>query len=297
MTRIVILGDIITDTIVRPHGPIAPDSDTIASIDTRPGGSGANLASWLALLQGDVHLIARVGNDGPGRMRVEELRAGDVALHVTADEAAPTGAIVILVESPTSRSMLTDPGANRTLDAADIPPALFQPGAWFHHSGYCLVYRPRALELARRLARQHGMPISVDPSSAAFIRQMGPDTFLQCTRGSDLLFPNLEEGQILTGLTDPVEVARALARSYREVALKTGAAGAVWAGGRETVRLPAEPAEVVDPTGAGDAFAAGFLHARLTGARPDEALRAGLHLAAQAVTRVGARPSDAAPKR
>jgi sugar/nucleoside kinase (ribokinase family) len=77
---------------------------------------------------------------------------------------------------------------------------------------------------------------------------------------------------------------------YDEVVVKLGAAGARWSDGRETITVPAAATEVVDTTGAGDAFAAGLLCARLDGAGPREALEAGCRAAAAAVARVGARP-------
>lgn len=298
MTRVVILGDIITDTLVRPQGPIAADSDTLATIETRPGGSGANLATWLAVARGDVHLIAAIGDDAAGRERLAELRADGVIPHVRRVEHAPTGTIVVLIESPTCRSMLTDPGANRHLTPDDIPAALFAGDTWFHHSGYCLLYRPEALDRAVGLARRADLPVSVDPSSAAFLRAMGPGAFVARTRGADLLFPNWEEGRVLTGLDEPIAIARALAEVYGAVALKLGAEGAVFARGDEVIALSAAPSEVLDPTGAGDAFAAGFLHSHLEGHGPRDALRAGIRLAGRAVASVGARPHDkGAPRR
>ena len=71
---------------------------------------------------------------------------------------------------------------------------------------------------------------------------------------------------------------------------KLGAGGARWTDGRTTFEVPAEPVQVVDTTGAGDAFAAGLLSARFEGAGPREALEAGCRVAARAVARVGARP-------
>jgi len=108
------------------------------------------------------------------------------------------------------------------------------------------------------------MTVSVDPSSWALLR---PGAIPEV----DLLLANEEEAKHLTG----------------EMVVKLGAAGARWG----DVHVPAKPVEVVDTTGAGDAFAAGFLSARLNGADRREALEAGCALAARAVTQVGGRPS------
>ena len=96
---------------------------------------------------------------------------------------------------------------------------------------------------------------------------------------------------MLSGEDDPERAARALAARFGEVVVTLGADGALWTDGRETVRCDAVPVEaVVDSTGAGDAFAAGLLAARMDGAGPDEALAAGARLAARAVAQAGGRP-------
>ena len=128
------------------------------------------------------------------------------------------------------------------------------------------------------------MSVSVDPSSAALL---SPE-FLDHAQGAGLLLPNAEEARMLSGERDPERAARALAARFGEVVVTLGADGALWTDGRESVHCDAVPVEaVVDSTGAGDAFAAGLLAARLDGAAPDEALAAGARLAAEAVAPAG----------
>ena len=130
------------------------------------------------------------------------------------------------------------------------------------------------------------MTVSVDPSSAALLsgglRRLG--------KGVDLLLPNKLEARALTGLSDPSTAACALAESFAEVVVTLGESGALWTDGSALLRVAAPAADVVDTTGAGDAFAAGLLAARVRGAGPEEALEAGCALAAQAVAVPGARP-------
>jgi sugar/nucleoside kinase (ribokinase family) len=131
------------------------------------------------------------------------------------------------------------------------------------------------------------MPVSVDPSSAALL---SPE-FLDHAAGAGLLLPNADEARMLSGEGDPERAARALATRFGEVVVTLGADGALWTDGRESVRADPVPVEAaVDSTGAGDAFAAGLLAARLDGAAPAEALAAGARLAAEAVGRPGGRP-------
>ena len=127
----------------------------------------------------------------------------------------------------------------------------------------------------------------MDPSSAALL---SPE-FLDHARGAGLLLPNAEEAQMLSDERDPESAARALAARFSEVVVTLGADGALWTDGCRSVHRDAVPVEaVVDSTGAGDAFAAGLLAARLEGAAPEEALAAGARLAAEAVGRPGGRP-------
>jgi sugar/nucleoside kinase (ribokinase family) len=188
--------------------------------------------------------------------------------------------------------MITDRGAGEALGPKDLPPALFD-GGHLHLSGYTFSggsRRETALE-ALRLAHEAGMSVSVDPSSVPLLEAVGPERFLEWTRGVDLCFPNLEEGSLLGGERDPDRVAQRMLDHYPGVVLKLGAAGALYAGtDGERARLPAEPGRVADTTGAGDALCAGFLAAWLSGAPPGAALRRGVEVAARAVERLGARP-------
>ena len=106
-----------------------------------------------------------------------------------------------------------------------------------------------------------------------------------------MLVPNSLEASALTGLADPSGAAGALSESFSsEVVVTLGEQGALWTDGSELVQVGAPAVEVVDTTGAGDAFAAGLLDARVRGAGPKEALDAGCALAARAVAVTGARP-------
>ena len=133
------------------------------------------------------------------------------------------------------------------------------------------------------------MTVSVDPSSSALLSA----EFIDWADGADLLLPNASEAHALTGDTDPERAARALAERFGEVVVTLGPAGALWTDGDAVLRAAAAPVdEVVNSTGAGDAFAAGLLSARAAGMSTAEALAAGCRLAARAVTQVGARPND-----
>jgi ribokinase len=181
------------------------------------------------------------------------------------------------------------PSAGANLVGGVLPP--LDPQAHLHLSGYALFHPlsgARAVA-ALSVARASGCSVSVDAASAAPLRDYGPERFLDAV-GPALLFANRAEAVVLTGAADPEHAARLLGARCGEAVVKQGAAGAVWSDGTAVVAADCAPVAVVDSTGAGDAFAAGVLAARLAGSDVPAALRAGHSLAARAVARPGARP-------
>jgi ribokinase len=275
--RLVVLGDLMVDVVARMSGPLAPGSDTPARIELHGGGSGANVAAWAASLGVPVSFVGRVGDDERGRNAIAALAGVDAC--VTVDAERPTGTCLVLVEPGGERTMVPDPGAND--GPLELPERLLERGAHLHVSGYALLRdgpRPGALAAVER-ARAAGMTVSIDPASWALLR---PGVLPE----ADLLLPNADEARVLASGGD----ARTLA-GPGEVVVKLGADGALWTDGETVVRAAAAPARVVDTTGAGDAFAAGLLAARLDGAPPAAALAGGCGAAARAVAQPGARPS------
>ena len=290
---VVVVGDVMVDVLAAMSGPLAHGSDTPAQVTTAGGGSAANVACWLARQGVPTSYVGRVGDDPLGRESVVALHGCGVTTYVSHDHERTTGTCVVLVEPGGERSMLPDSGANTTLTPADLPREPFRPGAHLHLSGYTLLNegcREAALA-AIAMAREVGMTVSVDPSSAAPLRSVGAARFLAWTRGVDLLLANRDEAAVLAGTADPHAAAQQLGEDFGEVVVKLGADGALWHRGFIGASAPAERGvEVVDTTGAGDAFAAGFLASWLLHPEPETALAAGNRLAARAVSVVGARP-------
>ncbi|MGW5347510.1 PfkB family carbohydrate kinase [Streptomyces sp. HUAS TT3] len=286
----------VTDVVAVHPEPLVPATDTAARIRTLPGGAGANAACWAARSGvADVRLLARVGAES-AQWHERALLAGGVRPRLVVDPDEPTGTVVALVGNDTERTFLTDSGAALRLSPADWTPDLLDGVAHLHLSGY-LYFSDGSRELALvalRAARARGVPVSVDPASAGFLVVLGPQRFLGAVAGVDVLLPNEDEALLLAGLPRTAGAARAAAELSRLVPLVVvtrGAAGALVAqGGRVTAEVAAEPVRAVDSTGAGDAFTGGFLAARLAGADPAEAARAGCRSAARAVTRLGGRP-------
>ncbi len=292
MTRIVVVGDLMTDTVARAALPLAKGSDTPATVSAHGGGSGANIAAWLASDGAEVAFVGRRGADIAGRNRDMELMGYGVDARLVMDPERPTGSCVVMITHKGDNTMLSDPGANAALSPDDLPKDLFTPGCHLHMSGYTLLNdgsRPAAIA-ATEHARHAGMSISVDGASSAPLERAGAEPFLELTNGVTLLFVNESQAAVLTGRDDPVAAARVLTAWYPQVVVKLGADGAIFANGREPIHAPAQPIEhFVDGTGSGDAFCAGFLVPWLDKKPPHEALVNGCRLAARARSVVGAR--------
>ena len=294
--RTLVIGDEMTDVIVRPEGPVARGSDRRASITVQPGGSAANQAAWLASFGVKVDFVAHVGL-ADVESETARFKAIGVAPHLVGDPTHETGRLVALIDRDGERSFLTDRGANDALEARDISDALIASAAHVSLSGYSFFApSPRAavLDVMRRAGDK---PISVDPASAEFLREAGADTFLAWTRGAAILFPNEEEAAVLAGSTDPETQCERLAAHYPLVVIKRGAAGAEAVEGTRRWRVRAPTIEAVDTTGAGDAFVASFLAAHLSGADIQIALARATAAGAAATTSVGGRPGTSSVHR
>lgn len=296
---LLVVGDVVTDVVARHRTPLAPATDTEARITTLPGGAGANVACWAARSGApDVRILARVG-DGTADWHGRALRAAGVRPHLVPDSDVPTGTVVSLVGADGERTFLTDSGAVLRLSAADWSDDLLNGVGQLHVSGY-LFFAGTSRALARRAmeaARARSVPVSVDPASAGFIARFGVDRFLTAVAGADVLLPNRDEAELLTGLPEPGDAVAKLSRDFPLVVATLGSRGAVVArSGTVIGRVPATPAAVVDTTGAGDAFTGACLAAGLAGHDPVTAARHGCRAGAEAVTVIGGRPPQQSQK-
>ena len=290
---VIVVGDTMIDILARVDAPLSNGSDTPARIQSLGGGSAANVAAWLAHLGAPSILVTRVGDDHLGEVAARELTAAGVDLSITRDDSAPTGTCIVLVGADAERTMLPDPGANDRLRTVDLPRDAFRRKRHLHLSGYALIRagsRDAALE-ALAAASASGMTVSVDASSSAPLAAAGPENFLQWCARADLLLANADEARILTGLADPAEAVKALSRRFPLAIVKDGAQGA-WAcvAGDDAWHAAAAPLTALDTTGAGDAFAAGFLVRWLRGVAVPEALAYATQVSGRAVSRMGGRP-------
>ena len=265
---ICVLGDAHLDVIVTISAPIAPDTDTAARTRVTPGGQAANVAAWVAALGGRSRLISARAEDAAGALVISDLAGRGVEV-VGPVLAGNTGVIVSLSDGGSQRSMLTDRGVGPLLTAAAVDPQWLDGCSWLHLPAYSLTTEPvsEAARAAAGVGRRRAARLSVDLSSTAAIRFYGPQALiaLLAELEPDLVFGTEAEVDLIGQVPGATTIT------------KLGADGVLVGG----TRYPALRTEPVDATGAGDAFAAGYLVG---------GVHLGLAAAARAVATIGAMP-------
>jgi sugar/nucleoside kinase (ribokinase family) len=292
--NIVCIGDVMLDVIARID--VSPQkinygSDTASRISTNGGGAAGNVAAWLTRTSAKSTIVSHVGDDPAGAALVAEFNALGVAHDNLVTAGQPSGVVVVLVDSSGERTMFPDKGANSTLKLADLPPLDNCQAVYI--SGYALLNplsRPAVLAMAEKI-RADSIPIYFDPASVGAMKDVSDTEIHQWFSLMNVLLLNEEESIFLTGL---IEIERALdyLLEYSEVVvIKRGSLGAIAkARGYDSISVPAFSTTVVDTTGAGDSFAAGFIATYASNHDLTAAMTAGTELAAQCVAIVGGRP-------
>lgn len=280
------------DVTARISTAIEYASDTPADISIQPGGSAATTAAWMASRGHPTTFVGCVGDDAFGSEVGDALRSAGVDVRLGVFDNRPTGTCIVIVDASRERTMFPDKGANDLLDAAAVDAVHLMPGEHVHLSGYVLLnpYARDAGVAILKAARAARATTSLDPASAGPLRECR-ELVLGLLPMIDLVIANEDEATVLTGAADAGAALDLLARLVPTAVVKRGSRGVLARAESGSVDQPAPATAVVDTTGAGDAFAAGFLVQWLAGSTLDEAVRAGQVLAAVAVGRVGAGPA------
>ena len=258
------------------------------------GGAAANTLAGLANLGLSTGFIGQVANDQLGGIYRHDLRAAGVRFDVPAREGEPpTGRCLILVTPDGQRTMNTFLGASHFLPASSIDPDQIAAARVLFLEGYMWdPPEPRAaMRRAIELARGAGTTIAFGTCADFCVRTHRKDFRALINDGLiDILFANEEEAGILEDST-PAEAIESLGRDVPLVVITRGPEGAVAIRNRERFEIGAEPIDqVVDTTGAGDLFAAGFLFGHVRGEPLERCLRRGAIAAAEIISHYGARP-------
>ena len=288
------IGDVMLDVIalidVSPQ-KINYGSDTTSRISTNGGGAAGNVAAWLTRTSAKSTIVSHVGDDPAGAALVAEFDALGVAHDNLVTSGQPSGVVVVLVDSSGERTMFPDKGANSTLKLADLPPLDNCQAVYI--SGYALLNplsRPAVLAMIEKI-RADSIPIYFDPASVGAMKDVSDKEIHQWFSMMNVLLLNEEESIFLTGLIDIQRALDYLLEYSEVVVIKRGSLGAIAkARGYDSISVPAFSTTVVDTTGAGDSFAAGFIATYASKHDLTAAMTAGTELAAQCVAIVGGRP-------
>jgi sugar/nucleoside kinase (ribokinase family) len=271
--RVCTLGDLAMDVIVRLEGTFRPGDDTPAATHVDAGGQAANVAAWAVVCGAQARLITKRGDGAAAALAAAELERRGVDL--VGPVVEHPGAVVVSVSGDgDERSMLTDRGPSAGLRAEELDVRWLEGCDAFHLSGYALLDGPIAEAGAKAAgaAKTQGARISVDLASAAGIETFGAERVLGRLRqlAPDVVFAGDAE---LAALGDEPAALT--------LVVKHGARGVTIVEGGTRQEHDARPTAVVDTTGAGDAFAAGYLVG---------GVEAGLDAAARCLAIAGAMP-------
>ena len=285
MIRLLVLGDLNLDVHAEEPSPTACGQEIRSTVRVTPGGSAGTFARVAAKLGADVTFLGVVGNDSVGDLLERDLVACGIRPHLRRTER-PSG-VVLALHRGSDRSMICSRGANDALDEDDVDPTLFVGVHHLHVSGYAFLSesQARAARRAIALARAVGATVSVNAPPANLMESLGLDLFREELRDAAFLILNRDEGRLLTGCNEDAAIVDALAASHAAGALTVGSQGALaWRGEERNLTRPAAALDV-DPTGAGDAYAAAFVVRLLAGdglaaVNRTACATAGAHLAA-----------------
>lgn len=283
-------GDVIFEVDVQVEAiPKAGQDAIVTDLRFTPGGSAANCAAVAARLSAKARSLGLVGQDTFGAMLLQDLEHHGVDVSGLRSVAGPTAMAVIIIDRTGERSFLSFRGVGVSVPYGPLPASLIQAGDCLHISGYAF-QTPHSRDTALHLiavAQEVGAMISVDPSFH-FAREVMAK-YSHLLDAVDFFLPNQEEAFQIVGTQEPIQAAEELlSLGIGTVLLKLGMDGCLIATQLGITHIPAYSApRVVDTTGAGDAFAGGFLAATLKGCRLEESARVGQAAAALVVAKVG----------
>ena len=253
------------------------------------GDSAANTMSGLARLGAKAGFLTMMGNDEMGQFFTNEMtRTGVEMLALKSD--TPTGRVIAMVTPDGERTFATCLGASIELSPDDIKPELFDNWDIFYIEGY-LVANPDMLRKAISTAKDKGLKIAIDLASYNVVEE-SRDFLLELVNNYvDIVFANEQEALALTGM-EPENALHYIAERCEIAVVKIGAKGAYIQRGNEIVTIPPMKADVVDTTGAGDMWAAGFLAGLVKGENLQKCGMMGAIVAKNIIEVMGAKMDD-----
>jgi sugar/nucleoside kinase (ribokinase family) len=291
--KVFCIGDLMLDIVAQiPTSPhqLHLGNDTRTVISTHGGGAGGNVASWLAVLGNDVTMVGRIGDDAAGSAITSEFDTLGISYGDIVKVGLHTGVVICLVDPSGERTMLADNGANAGLAISDLP-SLDGVDA-IYVTGYALLApasRPGVLAMIHAINLRN-IPIIFDPATVGGMKDVPIEEILSWCTLMDTVIMNEEEAIYLSGSSDIEAALDFFLEHAPRAIIKRGSQGAIGRERRgELVTVIARATQVVDTTGAGDSFAAGFIDAFRSGSNFAPAIERASAVAAHCVAIVGAR--------
>ena len=229
-----------------------------------PGGSACNTIVGVGKLGGAARFVGKCGNGDMGALFENDLRRHNVQPVLLRSESS-TGRVLSIITPDAQRSMLTYLGASAETRPEDISPRWFDDAAIVHVEGY-LLFNPDLIRAAVTAAKTAGARVSLDLASFTVVEEAGPLLKELADAYVDILIANEDEARAFTGYADERRAVQALAEIADIAVVKAGARGSYISQGGETIVVGAMgDGRVVDTTGAGDLWAAGFLYGLVQG--------------------------------
>ncbi|MEM1536790.1 MAG: carbohydrate kinase family protein [Candidatus Bathyarchaeia archaeon] len=282
-------GALNVDKLYRVNKIAGPDEEGyVISCEESCGGSAANTVVGLARLGCKVGFIGKVANDREGRMLLEDFRREGVNTKgVIKAKSGRSGVVMGFVDQKGERALYVDPGVNDTIDFEEINKAYAFRTKFLHLTSFV---GEKSFETQKKLVDSlpENVKISLDPGE--LYARRGLEKLKPIISRCFVLMPNAKELALLTGERDYVAGAeKLLAMGVKVIAVKLGSRGCYVTDGVESHQIEAFNVEVVDTTGAGDAFCAGFLYGLLNNKSLKECGKLGNFVASRCIMRMGAR--------
>jgi sugar/nucleoside kinase (ribokinase family) len=292
LNRVLVIGNVAFDVLCYPVEDVPRfRSMTFDQYEISPGGCGSNTAIGLAALDIPTALIASIGDDLAGDLAVSTWQSYGVNTDfIKKSSQVKTGVSVGLVDRNGQPRFVHTSGANALLTTQDCERIeILTSGDVIHIAGYFLLPGLMGDDFANFLEKRHEKKILVTMDVAQTPRMDNPDPLWKCLPYVDFFFCNGLEAELLTGKQNPELSARKLLdHSAKNVIIKLGADGCLLVNQTGEWRIPGLPVPVIDTTGAGDAFAAGFISNYMKTSNMMSACQKANQIGARTVSRLGA---------
>ncbi len=267
--------------------PKAEEEAYVKDVQIFAGGSASNTIVGLSRLGMKTGYIGKVGNDADGDFLLRDLRSEGVDTYQVIKADGRSGNALIFVDEYGNRAILVDPGVNDTIRFDEIDLDYVSKFRLLHLTSFICKLGEDSFKSQKKLVKVFDGIVSFDPG--AVYAERGLDDLKEIIEETTIFMPNAIEMEILTGLSYKEGANEILNMGVEVVVVKLGKRGCYITDGKKELEIPALNVDVVDTTGAGDAFNAGFLYGYLKGKDLEECGKLGNYVASLCIQKVGAR--------